>query len=112
MTDQPQIHLPNGIRPADPQAQQQAAMEAFAYANYAQLGQQLAAINTLLAPLPLAAMLAANKRHQSASVLTLPAQVTPEQAQALAAGLRADEKVITAALNLQRIVAAIATGGA
>lgn len=112
MSDQSGIQLPNGTRPTDPQAQREAALEAFAYTNYSQLGQQLAAINTLLANLPLAAMLAANKRHQHTSILTLPAQVTAEQAQAIAAGLRADEKVIGAALNLQRVVAAIAAGGA
>lgn len=96
---------PNGATPAA--ADQQAE---HVYRNYPAYGQQLAAINVLLGNLPLAAMLAACKRHQTTSVLTLPPGATSEQAQAVAAGLRVDERVIGAALNLQRVLQAVANG--
>ena len=105
MTQPPHPTAANG----HPTPQQQ--LEAVAYTNYAQIGQQLAAINTLLAAIPLDALLTACKRHQTTSLLTLPAGVSAEQAQAVAAALRADEKVITAALNLQRVARAVAQGG-
>jgi hypothetical protein len=104
------VTQPNGTKPTAPTPE--AALAEFAYANYPQIAQQLGAINILLNLIPLEALLAACKRHQSTSVLTLPANVPAEQAHAIATALRGDEKVITAALNLARVVAAVAGGGA
>lgn len=99
----------NGAKPTPTPEQQQ--LEEFVYANYQQVAGQLAAVNTLMAGMPLAALLAANKRHQSTGVLMLPAGVTVEQAQARAVALRGDQRVIEAALHLQRTVAAVVSGG-
>ena len=99
----------NGHGNAGPTPEQQ--LEAMAYAGYRALAQQLGAINVLLSAMPLSALLTACRRHQTTSVLTAPAGVPPEQVQALVASLRGDEKVITAALNLQRVVHAVANGG-
>lgn len=84
------------------------ALAEFAYNNYQQLALRLGAVNTLLASIPLQALLEACRRHQSTSILTRPANVTAEQAAAVAAALRNDEKIITAALELQRVAATIA----
>lgn len=85
-------------------------LEDAVYANYAQFGAQLGAVLTLLAGMPVEALLAACKRHQRTSILTLPANVTAEQAQFRALSLRNDEKIMTAALNLQRVYVATMTG--
>jgi hypothetical protein len=84
------------------------ALAEFAYANYQQLALRLGAVNTLLSSIPLQALLDACRRHQSTSILTRPANVSAEQAAAIAAALRNDEKIITAALELQRVAATIA----
>lgn len=90
----------NGHGPADAQA---ASIADAVYANYGHFAQRLAAIGLLLGDLPLEHMLAAVRRHQRTSVLTLPAGTDPQQAIAQQAALRMDEKLITAAVNLQRV---------
>jgi len=80
------------------------------YANYGHFAQRLAALGLLLADLPLEQMLSAVKRHQRTSVLTLPAGTDPQQAMAQQAALRRDQKMIEAALNLQRVRAALLGG--
>ena len=102
----------NGAKPTPNVLTGPDALAEFAYANYPQIARQLGAINVLLSAIPLEALLLACKRHQRTSVLTLPANAPPEQAHAIATALRGDEKVITAALNLARVVAAVAGGGA
>lgn len=95
---------------AQQQVDLQKAAEEMCYANYRQIGAQLGAVNTLLGPMPLQALLAACKRHQATMALTAPAGVTGEQIAAAHKGLLSDERVITAALNLQRVVAAVNSG--
>jgi hypothetical protein len=101
------VSTPNGrTDPAHVAAQDQAkaALEAMAYANYPALGQQLGAVLTLLRALPVEAMLTACKRLQATSVLTLPVQVTAEQAAQHAAALRNDETILRATLTLVRTI--------
>lgn len=82
------------------------------FAAYEQFSTQLGALLTLLAGMPIEPLLAACKRKQRSSILTLPASVTAEQMQMRALGLRNDEKIITAALNLQRAYVAAMSGQA
>lgn len=118
MPDLPILQPPNatnGGRPAATEAPAAASpeqqLEEVVYVNYHRFARQLGALNVLLAEFPLAALLAACKRHQTTTVLTLPAGATPDQARAVALSLRNDERIITAAINLQRVVRAIENGG-
>lgn len=90
---------------------QKAQLEQLVSDNYMRFAQQLAAINLLMSTLPLEALLGANQRQQRASILTAPAGVTAEQLAQHATALRNDEKIIAAALNLQRMVAATNPAG-
>ena len=112
MTTPEPILTPNGTDPlAQQKADQQAAQVAeFVFANYANLSVQLGAISTLLMPIPLDPMLAACKRKQSISVLTLPGQVSAADAATYARQLRNDERIIEAALNLQNTLRAVHSG--
>lgn len=94
----------NGSKP------EQTPEDEAAFRNYATLGQQLGAVITLLISLPLPAMLNACRRHQSTSVLMLPPGTPPEQASALSAALRNDEKLLHAALNVCAVVKAAQVG--
>jgi len=104
----PNGHGPAPIVNADELAAQQMANAAFL--QYPQLCGQLGALMTLLGALPLPLMLEANERHQRASVLTLPANVTAEQAAAVAQGLRNDARVIKAAMQLREVCVAVNEG--
>lgn len=110
MTD-PAPH-PNGTDPnAQAKADQAAAQIAeFVYQNYPNIAAQLGAISTLLLTLPLEPMLAACRRKQTVSILTLPGQTGPADAANLARQLRNDERIITAALDLQNTLKAVHSG--
>jgi len=108
MSNSPNGHGPAPIVNAEELAARQMADAAFN--GYPQLAAQLGAIVTLLAALPLPLMLEACQRHQRASVLTLPANVTPQQAAELAAGLRNDERMIRAAIGVRDTAIAVSQG--
>lgn len=95
----------NGTRPQPPAQDAAAALAEMVFANYNAFARKLDAINLFLAELPLEAMLQACRRHQTTSVLLLPAQVGADEARAAAEHMRHVEKVIQAALALQRLAA-------
>lgn len=88
---------------AEAAASVDSAVEKAVAANMAGLIEQFGAVLTLLTALPLVQMLAVNKRTQTTSVLTLPANVTAEQAAMLRHSLRRDQKIFEAAIALARI---------
>lgn len=90
---------------------QPTSVEDVAYARYPELGQQVGAVCTLLHALPLEAMLAACRRRQITSTLTLPAGMTSQEAAVYVARLRVDERVLEVLLDATRALVEIAKGG-
>lgn len=99
----------NGHSTAAEDQAQAAAVDAV-YQNYSRFAGQIGALATLIGNQPLPLLLAACKRAQSSALLTLPANATAEYAHQLRVGLRNDQKLFEALINVQRVMQQIASG--